>query len=110
MKEPQLLAEIRTNKARAEKAAKAQRASEPQGPILAGTVETLAVPNPPSNYITQTLDECTTVEQCEELLAHAEQHGYDRNGQTVKLIREKINALGSDNAKLPAKARKRGRR
>lgn len=108
MKEPKLLAEIRANKARAEKAAKHAPPVPPVGPQFVGTVETPANPNPPNNYITQTLEECTTVEHCEELLAHAQQHRFSEDGQTVQLIRKRIAELQSGTEK--PKARKRGAR
>jgi hypothetical protein len=103
-KEPKLLAEIRANKARAEKAAK-HVPPVPVGPIMSATVETLATPNAPDNYIAQTLKECATVEHCQELLDHAKQHGYADDGQTVKLIRERLSDLGWKDRKHAATKR-----
>lgn len=93
MKEPKLLAEIRANKARVEKGAKSPRRAPdiaPGSAMLAVEIVTPETPAPPNNYVAQTLDECTTVAHCEELLAHAKQHGFSEEGQTVKLIRARI--------------------
>lgn len=106
MKEPKLLAEIRASHARAEKAAK-HAPPAPSGPQFVGTVETPANPNPPNNYIAQTLDECTTVEHCEALLAHAQQHRYSEDGQTVQSIRAKITELGGVSQRPPKTAAQR---
>jgi hypothetical protein len=98
-KEPKLLAEIRANAARVGKAASrsARRggpAQEPTGPNMSATVETLATPNAPNNYIAEAFAECTTLAHCRELLAHAKQHGYSDDGQTVQLLRKRIAELG----------------
>lgn len=101
-KEPKLFAEIRAAKARAEKAAK-HAPPPPVGPLMTASVVTPDKPQPPNNYIAQTLDECTTVEHCQELLAHAKQHGYSEEGQTVQLIRARLNDLGWKDRKAATK-------
>lgn len=110
MKEPKLFAEIRANKARIEKGAKAAP-PPPPGPIMSASVVTLAVPEAPNNYIAKALGECTTVEHCQTLLEHAKTAGYADDGQVVQLIRAKIEALRSGSRPAPkAKPRKRGGR
>jgi hypothetical protein len=108
MKEPKLLADIRENRARAEKAAKAEP-PQPRGPMMGAVAETLDVPNPPSNYIIAALDECETREQCVELLQHALQHGYDENGQTIKILRGRVAGFKSDKALARKSAKRRAR-
>lgn len=90
MKEPKLFAEIRKARERAE-TAMPQMSPPPGLPPMTASVQDppnglIAVP---TNYLAETLRECTTVEHCETLLAHAKQHGYDENGQVVRMIREK---------------------
>jgi hypothetical protein len=109
--EPKLLAEIRANKARVEKAEKAPAPIPPPGPLMSASVVTPAVRAKPNNYIAQALDECTTVEHCQTLLEHARAAGYADDGQTVQLIRAKIEALrGGTRPPSKAKPRKRGGR
>lgn len=57
---------------------------------MTATVTTPESPQAPNNEIARKLNQCTTVEQCEELLARAKRQGYSEDGQTVKLIRAKI--------------------
>jgi hypothetical protein len=104
---PKLLAAIRANRARVEKEAKLPRGAEPgpgpHGVVTAVTPDIVAVPN---NYVARGLDECTSVEHCNELLAHAKQHGYSEEGQTVTLIRSKLAGLkqGTHHAELTSEA------
>lgn len=110
-KEPKLLAEIRANQSRVGKAAaKSARGGDAQpttGPQFVAAVETPDAPNPPNNYIAQAFEECTTLDQLRDLLAHAKQHRYSEDGQTVQLIQKRIAELG--HAELTG-ARKRGAR
>lgn len=97
-KEPKLLAEIRANQTRVGKAAaKSARGGDAQptaGPQFLAAVETPDVPNAPSNYIARAFEECTTLDQLRTLLAHAKQHRYSEDGQTVQLIEKRIAELG----------------
>lgn len=113
---PKLLAEVRKNRERIEKAAKAPPrrvpAVDPGTANITATIVTPLTPQPPNNHIAEALDECTTVEHCQELLALAKQHGYAepvrddngrlKGGQTIALIRAKIAGLkrGEHHAKL----------